>query len=70
MVKYEISNFAGKTHNAITHRSLEDEEYMRVIMSVKGLASIAKIFWTISASEPFTVDSSYATVAHSGGMYQ
>jgi hypothetical protein len=59
-----------KILHTITHRGFEDKKYMRVIMRVKDLASVAEILWTISTSEPFAMDSSHATVAHSSRMYQ
>jgi len=34
----------------------EDKENVRIIMSVEGLACIAKVFRTVRASEPLAVD--------------
>ena len=46
-----------------TYRGFKDEKYMRVIVRVEGLTSIAKVLRTIGASKPFAVDSRHAAVA-------
>jgi hypothetical protein len=63
---------SGQKHELLEylhiHNGLENDEKMRIIMSIEGLASFTKIAGAVDTEEPFSIDLLHTAIAEGSFM--